>query len=185
MNVNILLNKHLNAQPKIGNDVYIAHSAEIIGDVTVKDRVSIWPQCVLRGDIQSIFIDEETNIQDGTIIHLADELGVKVGKRVVVGHQAVLHACTIEDECLIGMGAMLLDGVHVGKHSIIGARALVTKGTQIPERSLVLGSPAKIIRQVTDQEIADIQELSQKYIQVANAHKKKFGSKQSPLFEKI
>ena len=103
----------------------------------------MWHHAVLRGDINSIFVDEGSNIQDGTVIHLADDYGVSIGKYVTIGHSAVIHACTIEDECLIGMHATVLDGAVIGRQSIVGANALVTKESQIPEGSLVLGAPLK------------------------------------------
>ena len=133
------LNQYLNTDPKIDPSAYIAEGATVIGAVDLKRDVSIWHSAVLRGDINSITIDEGSNIQDGSVVHLADDFGVSIGKYVTVGHSAVIHACTIQDECLIGMNATILDGAIIGKQSIIGANALITKGTQIPEGSLVLG----------------------------------------------
>ena len=154
------LKKYLNSDPKIDPSVYIAKGATVIGAVNLKRNVSIWHSAVLRGDINTISIDEGSNIQDGSVVHLADDFGVSIGKFVTVGHSAVIHACTIDDECLVGMNATILDGATIGKQSIIGANALVTKGSQIPEGSLVLGSPAKIVRTLSEKERLSLKPLS-------------------------
>ena len=171
------LNQYLNTDPKIDPSVYIAEGATVIGAVDLKRDVSIWHSAVLRGDINSITIDEGSNIQDGSVVHLADDFGVSIGKYVTVGHSAVIHACTIHDECLIGMNATILDGAIIGKHSIIGANALITKGTQIPEGSLVLGSPAKVVRPLTEEERLSIKPWAEKYVITAQFHKDKFSAK--------
>ena len=171
------LNQYLNTDPKIDPSVYIAEGATVIGAVDLKRDVSIWHSAVLRGDINSITIDEGSNIQDGSVVHLADDFGVSIGKYVTVGHSAVIHACTIHDECLIGMNATILDGAIIGKQSIIGANALVTKGTQIPEGSLVLGSPAKVVRPLTEEERLSIKPWAEKYVITAQFHKSKFSAK--------
>ena len=171
------LNQYLNTDPKIDPSAYIAEGATVIGAVDLKRDVSIWHSAVLRGDINSITIDEGSNIQDGSVVHLADDFGVSIGKYVTVGHSAVIHACTIQDECLIGMNATILDGAIIGKQSIIGANALVTKGTQIPEGSLVLGSPAKVVRPLTKEERLSIKPWAEKYIITAQFHKSKFSAK--------
>ncbi len=171
------LNQYLNTDPKIDPSVYIAEGATVIGAVDLKRDVSIWHSAVLRGDINSITIDEGSNIQDGSVVHLADDFGVSIGKYVTVGHSAVIHACTIHDECLIGMNATILDGAIIGKQSIIGANALVTKGTQIPEGSLVLGSPAKVVRPLTEEERLSIKPWAEKYVITAQFHKDKFSAK--------
>ena len=171
------LNKYLNTDPKIDPSAYIAEGATVIGAVELKRDVSIWHGAVLRGDINSITIDEGSNIQDSSVVHLADDFGVSIGKYVTVGHSAVIHACTIQDECLIGMNATILDGAIIGKQSIIGANALVTKGTQIPEGSLVLGSPAKVVRPLTEEERLSIKPWAEKYVITAQFHKSKFSAK--------
>ena len=171
------LNRYLNTNPKIDPSAYIAEGATVIGAVDLKRNVSIWHSAVLRGDINSITIDEGSNIQDGSVVHLADDFGVSIGKYVTVGHSAVIHACTINDECLIGMNATILDGAVIGKQSIIGANALVTKGTQIPEGSLVLGYPAKVVRPLTEEERLSIKPWAEKYIITAQFHKSKFSAK--------
>ena len=170
------LKKYLNSDPKIDPSVYIAQGATVIGAVDLKKNVSIWHSAVLRGDINTITIGESSNIQDGSVVHLADDYGVSIGKFVTVGHSAVIHACTIHDECLVGMNATILDGSTIGKQSIIGANALVTKGSQIPEGSLVLGSPAKVIRTLTEKERLSIKPWADKYVLTAQFHKSKFST---------
>jgi len=159
---------------------YVSPHAVVIGDVRLAAHASIWPMAVLRGDINFIEIGEGSNIQDGSIVHLADDLPVRVGKLVTVGHRAILHACTVEDECLIGMGATILDGAVIGKGSIIGAHALVTKGMQIPPGSLVLGTPAKVVRALSPEEIADIRTWADHYIALGPLHKMHF-EKSTPV----
>ena len=161
--------------PQIDPTAYVAPQAVVIGDVRLAAQSSVWPTAVLRGDINFIEIGEGSNIQDGSIVHLADDLPVIVGKLVTVGHRAILHACTVEDNCLIGMGATILDGAVIGKGSIIGAHALVTKGTHIPPGSLVMGTPAKVVRALGPEEIADIRTWADHYLALGPIHKKFFG----------
>ena len=133
--------------PQIHTHAYVDPTAVVIGDVTLAAEVSIWPLVVLRGDQGSIYIDAQSNIQDGSVVHATGGIStVRVGKRVTVGHKVLLHGCTVEDDCLVGMGAILLDNCVIGAGSIVGAGALVTAGTLIPAGSLVLGSPAKVVR---------------------------------------
>ncbi len=165
---------YLDKQPEIDVTAYVAESAELIGAVKVGPYASIWPQCVLRGDINSIEIGEGSNIQDGSIVHLADDYGVKIGKYVTVGHGAMIHACTIEDECLIGMRATVLDGAVIGTQSIIGAGALVTKGTIIPPGSVVMGMPAKVVKTMNEEERKKVRQWAEKYVAVSRAHKARF-----------
>lgn len=133
--------------PTIHPEAWVDRSAVVIGEVELRRQVSIWPTCVLRGDQGLIFIDEESNIQDGTIIHSTGGLSTThVGKRCTIGHRVLLHGCTIEDDCLIGMGAIILDNVTIGSGSIVGAGALVTANTVIPPNSMVLGMPAKVVK---------------------------------------
>src|SRR5664279_1024888 len=142
--------------PQIGEGVYVAPSADVIGEVELADNSSVWFQCVLRGDIEPIRIGANSNIQDGTVIHTMKGAPAIVGDWVTVGHRAVLHGCTVGDHCLIGMGAVLLNYVQVGEGSIIAAGALVAENTVIPPRSLYMGVPAKFKRAVADDELAFI-----------------------------
>ena len=176
MTVDERLAKYLDQDPQIDESAYVARGAVVIGACTLGRNSSIWHGAVLRADINTIEIGEGSNVQDGTIVHLADEYGVKVGKSVTIGHAAMIHACEIGDECLIGMQATILDGAVIGAQSIVGAGALVTKGTIVPNGSLVLGSPAKVVRQLSDEERADLKGWAEKYIEVSRGHKKRFGS---------
>jgi carbonic anhydrase/acetyltransferase-like protein (isoleucine patch superfamily) len=165
----------LDRTPELAPSAYVASGAVVIGAVTLQENSSVWHNAVLRGDINTIEVGEGSNIQDGTIVHLADDFGVKIGDYVTIGHAAMIHACEIGDECLIGMQATVLDGAVVGPQSIVGAGALVTKGTQIPAGSLVLGSPAKVIRRLSGEERADLRQWAEKYVIVSREHKKRLG----------
>jgi carbonic anhydrase/acetyltransferase-like protein (isoleucine patch superfamily) len=168
------LDKHLKKNPHIPDTAYVANEAVLIGDVTLGESASVWPGCVIRGDINSISIGDRTNVQDGTIIHLADNYGVEIENDVTIGHGATIHACKVESECLIGMRATLMDGAVIGRNSIIGAGSLVTPNTHIPPGSLAVGTPARIVRQLSEDEQANIKNWSSKYVKVAAAHKAKF-----------
>src|SRR5436189_4958441 len=157
------LDTYLGKRPQIGKDVYIARGAVVVGDVTLGDHSSVWYNAVLRGDINKIVVGHYTNIQDNAVIHLADEFPCLIGNWVTVGHSAIVHACTVGDECLIGMGATILDGAEIGAQSIVGANALVTQFTQIPPGSLVVGSPATVKRQLSPEERATLKNWAQKY----------------------
>jgi carbonic anhydrase/acetyltransferase-like protein (isoleucine patch superfamily) len=172
--------RFLFVQPRIDPTAYVAAQAVVIGDVRLAAHSSVWPMSVLRGDINFIEIGEGTNIQDGSVVHLADDMPTRVGKLVTVGHRAILHACTVEDECLIGMGATILDGAVIGRGSIIGAHALVTKDTRIPPGSLVMGTPAKVARALSPEEIAEIRTWADHYIALAPLHKMHF-EKSAPV----
>ena len=165
--------KYLDQSPQIDDSAYVASGAVVIGAVTLGPNSSVWHNSVLRGDINTIEIGEGSNVQDGSVLHLADDYGVKVGKYVTIGHMAMVHACTIGDECLIGMSATILDGAVIGEQSIVGAGALVTKGTQVPAGSLVLGSPAKVVRALTAEERAGLKGMADKYVTVSREHKKR------------
>ena len=166
---------HLGSTPDIPTSVFIAPGANILGDVTLGERASVWYQCVLRADISPIVIGEGTNIQDGTVIHMASDRGTRVGSFTTVGHKALLHACTIGDEVLVGMGAIVMDGAVIGSRSIVAAGSLVTKGFQAPEGSLVMGSPAKVVRSLSAEEQGGLRHWAEKYIQVASEHRDAMG----------
>jgi carbonic anhydrase/acetyltransferase-like protein (isoleucine patch superfamily) len=167
------LNTFLGKDPTVDPTAFIAPGATVIGDVRIGARASIWPAAVVRGDINFIEIGEGSNIQDGTIVHLADDYPVVIGKHVTIGHAAIIHACAIEDECLIGMGATILDGAVIGHHSIIGANSLVTQNTIIPPGSMALGTPAKVVKTLTEEQQAGIIKWAEKYVFVSVAHRKK------------
>ncbi len=153
--------------PSIDPTAFIAASADLIGRVRIDKDASIWYNTTLRGDINSITVGEGSNIQDNCCVHLADDYGCHLGKYVTVGHSVTLHACTVEDKCLIGMGATVLDGAVIGHGSIVGANALVTKGTIIPPHSLVLGSPAKVVKTLDESVEQANYDHACKYIRVA------------------
>ena len=154
----------LRKKPTIGKNVYIAKGAVVFGDVTLGDHSSIWYNAVLRGDINRIVVGHHTNIQDNAVLHVADEFPCILGNYVTVGHSAIIHACNIGDEVLVGMGAVILDGAAVAEQSLIGAKALVTQGMRIPAGSLVLGAPAKVARPLTTAERAGLKWWAQKYV---------------------
>jgi gamma-carbonic anhydrase len=160
------LDRFLGAKPVIADQVFVAPDAAILGAVSIGSRSSVWFQSVIRADINEIQVGSETNIQDGSILHVADQHGLTIGNQVSCGHRAILHACTIHDRVLIGMSALVMDGAEIGAGSIIGAGALVTKGKRIPPGSLVLGSPAKVVRPLTADEQTSIEELAAKYVAV-------------------
>ena len=152
--------------PRIADSVFVAPGAQIIGDVHIGAHSSIWFNCVLRADCYYIRIGENTNIQDNTVIHVTGgEFATVIGSYVTVGHSATLHGCAVEDRCLIGIGAIVLDGVTIGEESFIAAGSLVTPGTVIPPRSMVMGAPAKVRRQVTDREVDRINEHWRHYVE--------------------
>ncbi len=158
--------------PQIGNKSWIAPSADVVGDVKCGEDCSIWFGCVVRGDVHYISIGDRTNIQDLSMIHVTHyKNGDKstgnptiIGNDVTVGHRVMLHGCTIEDACLIGMSATILDGAVIGKESIVGAGALVTKDKVFPPRSLIIGSPAKVVRELSDEEVAELYASAARYV---------------------
>lgn len=153
-----------NHRPEIHSSAFVAGSADIIGRVTLHEESSVWYHTTLRGDIHEIVVGPRSNIQDNAVVHLADDHGCYVGELVTVGHSAVIHACTIKDEVLVGMGAIVLDGAVIGERSIIGAGALVTGGTEVPPGSLVLGTPAKVVRTLSLGEQRDVKRWAEKYV---------------------
>ncbi len=158
------LDTFLRQRPKLGKNVFIAKNATVIGDVTLGAHASVWYGAVLRGDINRIVVGHHSNIQDNAVLHLADDFPCLLGNWVTVGHSAIVHACTVGDEVLVGMGAVILDGAVIGRQSLIGAKALVTQGTKIPPGSLVLGAPAKVVRKLTKEERAGLKWWAEKYV---------------------
>ncbi|MCI9292556.1 MAG: gamma carbonic anhydrase family protein [Erysipelotrichaceae bacterium] len=161
-----------NIMPTIKENVWVAESAEVIGDVILHEQVSVWYKSVIRGDSGQIVIEAKTNIQDGCILHTDPGHELRIQQRVSVGHGCILHGCTIEDDCLIGMGAIIMNGAHIGAHSIIGAGAVVTEMSEIPARSLVVGCPAKVIRTISEDQMQDIQNNATHYLHLMEEHKK-------------
>lgn len=150
---------------------FIHPSAIVLGDVTLGARVSVWPTAVLRGDSDVIVIGEDSNVQDGTVVHADEGVPTYIGKRVAIGHRAIVHGATIADDVLIGMGAILLNGSSVGSGSIIAAGAVLTEGKRIPENSLVIGVPGRIVRQTTNEERDRIQKTVEAYLELQEQHR--------------
>ena len=146
---------------------YIAPSASITGEVTIGQDSSVWHNTTLRGDMAPIFIGDRTNIQDGAVLHVADDLPCVIGDDVTVGHGAIIHGCKVGSRCLIGMGSIILNGAEIGDECMLGAGALVTEGKKIPSRSLVVGSPAKVIRGISDEELLKILGNASEYVRLA------------------
>ena len=158
--------------PKIAASAYIDPSAQVIGDVVVGERSSIWPNVTARADNNSIRIGNDSNIQDNSVLHCDPGVfRLEIGSRVTVGHLAMLHGCTIEDDCLIGIGAVVLNGAKIGKGSVIAAGALVPEGADVPPASMVMGMPAKVKRQLTQQECERFRENAKHYVDAARIYK--------------
>ena len=170
MELNERLARFLGKKPDAARAAFVAPNATVLGAVTLGAQSSVWYGCVLRGDINTIEIGDGSNIQDLTMVHLADNHGVKVGQYSTIGHSAIIHACEIGDECLIGMGATILDGAKIGDRCIVGANALVTQRFVAPPGSMILGSPAKVVRPLTEAEQRGLRGWAEKYIEVARAH---------------
>lgn len=157
-------------KPQIHKDAFIADSADVIGDVNIGEGSSIWYSAVLRGDIENITIGKFSNIQDNASVHTETNIPTKIGDYTVVGHNAIVHGATVGNNCLIGMGAIVLNNAVIGDNSIIGAGALVTEGKEIPPNSLVLGSPGKVVRQVREEEIQGIKDNAIRYNNLYKKH---------------
>lgn len=162
--------KYNNKKPMISNESYVAENSAIIGDVILEDHSSIWFGAVLRADVNTIKIGKGSNIQDNCTVHVDDDYDVIVGENVTVGHNVVLHGCKIGDDSLIGMGSIILDGAVIGSNTIIGAGSLVTSNKEIPSGVLCLGSPAKAIRELTEEEIESIKNSSKHYIELSKEY---------------
>jgi carbonic anhydrase/acetyltransferase-like protein (isoleucine patch superfamily) len=157
--------------PKIHPTAFVAPTALVLGDVTLGEESSVWYTAVLRGDMAPITIGARTNIQDGTIVHVDEGIPCTIGARVGVGHRAILHGCTVEDDCLIGMGSILLNRVHIGTGSVVAAGALVPEGMRVPAGSLVMGVPGRIVRPVDPELTERIAETWTHYVKQAKDHR--------------
>ena len=156
-----------NRKPTLGHDAWVAPNATVIGDVQLGDNASIWWNAVVRGDNDTITIGAGSNIQDGSVLHVDAGVPLTLGANVTIGHLVMLHGCTVGDESLIGIKSVILNRAVIGRHCIIGANSLIPEGKVIPERSLVMGSPGKVVRELSDEEVARLRDAAQGY--VANA----------------
>lgn len=156
--------------PTIDDSVFVAESADIVGNVIIGKNSSIWYQSALRGDENSIIIGENSNVQDGTIIHCKEEEATIIGKNVTIGHAAIIHGCKIGDCCLIGMGSIILDNAEIGELTMVGAGSLVT-GKKFPPGVLLLGSPAKVVRELTNKEKESLKKSALHYVEISKKHK--------------
>ena len=159
--------------PVIDREAFVSSTAQIIGQVIVERNANIWYNTVVRGDVEPISIGENTNIQDLCMIHTSHGFPVVIGHHVTIGHRAICHGCTIEDHVLVGMGAILLDGAHIESNVIIGAGSLVPPNKRIPSNSLVMGTPAKIVRSLTAEEIEHIEQSANGYVELSQHYKSK------------
>jgi carbonic anhydrase/acetyltransferase-like protein (isoleucine patch superfamily) len=163
-----VLRPYRGVSPRVHPTAFIDDSAQVIGDVEIGEESGVWMNAVVRGDVHSIRVGRRSNIQDGTVVHAQSATSgahpTVIGNSVTIGHGALVHGCTIDDQCLIGIGAIVLNGAHVGMHSIIAAGALVTEGMKVPPKSLVMGSPAKVKRLLTQAEISEILAYADRYV---------------------
>lgn len=169
--------------PKIDSSVFLADGARVIGDVSISANCNIWFNVVIRGDVNTISIGPDTNIQDNAVVHVTHQThSTTIGRGVTIGHLALLHGCTIGDFCLVGMHAVVMDGADIGSESLIGAGSVVTQGTKIPPRSLVLGSPAKVVRPLRDTEIEALHNSALRYTELPNGYNFAHGCKPANTF---
>ncbi len=165
-----MIKTYKNITPSIPKSCYISDSVDIIGDVTIGNDVNIWFGTRIRGDVNRIIIGDNSNIQENTVVHVDKNSPTTIGKNVTIGHAAIIHGCTIDDNVLIGMGSIVLNDAHIGKNSMVGAGSLVTQGKVFPEGSLILGNPAKLVRPLTPDEIQAIQKSADLYVQLSKTH---------------
>ena len=158
-------------EPNIDETAFIAESVDIVGKVTIEKNANIWYGTVLRADDNYITVGENTNIQDGSVVHISEKFPTIIGKNVTVGHKSIIHGCEIGDNTLIGMGSIVLDGAKVGEFTLLGAGSLVPPGKEIPSGVLAMGSPAKVIRELSQEEKENLTKSAFKYVNLANNHK--------------
>ncbi|NIC40598.1 gamma carbonic anhydrase family protein [Aquabacterium sp. A08] len=156
--------------PEVHASAFVADSAQVMGRVTLAEDSSVWFGAVLRGDTETIAVGRRTNIQDASVLHADVGFPLTLGDDVTVGHQVMLHGCTVGDGSLIGIGAVVLNGAKIGKHCLVGARALVTEGKEFPDGSMILGSPAKVVRQLTPEQIEGLRRSAQHYVDNARRY---------------
>lgn len=164
------IGRNIRTPPRISSDAYVAGDASVVANVEIGPRASVWHQAVLRGDVAPVVLGAGSNVQDGAVVHTADDLPALIGQLVTVGHKAIVHACTVEDEVLVGMGAIILDGARIGTRSIIGANATVKQGMDVPPGSLVLGTPAKIVRTLSAAEQDEIKTWALRYVRLSREY---------------
>lgn len=166
-----MIRSFINRTPETDETNFIAETAAVIGDVHLGSDASVWFSATVRGDVNRIRIGARSNIQDNAVVHVTHHSApTHIGNNVTVGHAAVIHGCTVRDRVLVGMGAIILDHADIGSDTIIGAGALITGGKKIPARSLVLGSPAKVVRTLTDEEVASIMDYANNYVRYKNVY---------------
>ena len=158
--------------PKLGQNAYVADTAQVIGKVTLEDNVSVWFGTIIRGDSEHIHIGVGSNVQDACVLHADEGVPLTLGANVSVGHQVMLHGCTIGDGSLIGIGAIVLNHAKIGKNCLVGAGALVTEGKEFPDGSMILGSPAKAVKQLSPEQIAGLQRIATHYVENAAQFRK-------------
>ena len=160
-----------NNKPKVDDTAFIAPGAKIVGNVELKENTSIWYNAVLRADLNQMVLGKGTNIQENSALHVDTDKPLYIGDYVTVGHSATVHGCTVKNNCLIGMGAVLLNNTVINENSIVAAGSLVTENKEFPAGSLIMGSPAKVVRELTEKEIKSIQESAEHYMKLAQEHK--------------
>jgi len=174
----VAIRKYLGTEPRLDETTFVDETAIIIGDVVIGQDSSIWPLTAIRGDVNSIVIGSRTNIQDGSVLHVThphktipDGYALNVGNNVTVGHKVILHGCTVDDDCLIGMGVVIMDGAHVHQNVLVGAGSLVPPGKELESGYLWLGSPVKRVRELSDSELKWIEYSAGHYVDLKNKHK--------------
>jgi len=179
-----MLHPFLGRTPSIPASAFVADSADIVGDVALGEQASIWYNTTLRGDVNWIRIGARSNVQDNAVVHVSNRVApTRIGEDVTVGHSAVVHGCTIHDRVLVGMGAVIMDQTVVGSDSLIGARALLTEGTEIPPRSLVIGSPAKVVRSLSDEEVARVARYAARYVKYSRIYRGDVVPESNPFYD--
>lgn len=167
-----MIHSYEDKRPQIDPSAFLAWNAEVVGDVELAAESSVWYSATIRGDIDGVKVGWGTNVQDNAALHVDEGVPLTIGRNVTIGHGAVVHGCTVGDDCLIGMGAIILNRARIGKGCIVGAGALVTEGKEFPDRSLIIGSPAKAVRSVSDEEAAKVLENARAYRERAKLHRK-------------